>query len=169
MSCSLSRLDLTGTGYCASFNFRRASRAVTRLYDAALQPSGLRSTQFTILIAIAKSQPVSVGDLGRILLIDDTTLTRSLRLLAADKLIARSERGAMRRRFLTVTPRGEHALAEALPRWRRIQAEFQAKIGAQHWIDLRAELERLAHLAASLEENSSERPAAPRVAARRAS
>ena len=59
-----SKLDLTGTGYCASFNFRRTARAVTQLYDAALQESGIRSTQFAILVGIAKNQPVSIGALA---------------------------------------------------------------------------------------------------------
>ena len=54
-----SKLDLNGTGYCGSFNFRRTARAVTKLYDMALQESGIRSTQFSILVGIAKNQPVS--------------------------------------------------------------------------------------------------------------
>ncbi len=37
---------------CACFNFRKASRAVTQFFDVALQPSGLRSTQFVILVRI---------------------------------------------------------------------------------------------------------------------
>ena len=81
MSKSGSKLDLTGTGYCASFNFRRTARAVTRLYDVALQDSGVRSTQFALLVGIAKNQPVAMGDLADVLMIDPTTLTRSLRLL----------------------------------------------------------------------------------------
>src|SRR5438552_9268027 len=72
-------LDLSGTGSCAAFNFRRTARAVTRLYDLALQPSGIRATQFAILTAVAKYQPVAISRLGQILVLDQTTLTRSLR------------------------------------------------------------------------------------------
>src|SRR5207237_6097848 len=82
-----SPLDLNGTGYCASFNFRRTARAVTRLYDTALQESGIRSTQFAILVAIAKNQPVSIGTLADVLVIDSTTLTRSLRLFQKSGLV----------------------------------------------------------------------------------
>src|SRR5947208_4658694 len=92
-------LDLSGTGYCASFNFRRTARAVTQLYDAALQESGIRSTQFAILVGIAKNQPVSIGALAEVLIIDQTTLTRSLRLLQKEGLIKISERSTMRQRF----------------------------------------------------------------------
>jgi DNA-binding MarR family transcriptional regulator len=144
-------LDLTGTGYCASLNFRRTARAVTRLYDAAMQESGMRSTQFAILVGIAKKQPIAIGTLGQILQIDQTTLTRSLRLLRKDGLIETSERSTMRRRFLEITPKGERALARALPYWRKMQSDFEMSVGRNYWNELRSELERLAKLAASLE------------------
>src|SRR4029077_16691177 len=99
MQNDISKLDLNGTGSCASFNFRRTARAVTQLYDGALQESGLRSTQFAILVGIAKTQPVSIGALAKIVTIDQTTLTRSLRLLKKEGFVAISGRSAMRQRF----------------------------------------------------------------------
>jgi len=76
---STDSFDLKGTGSCAAFNFRRTARAVTRLYDLGLEPSGIRATQFAILTAVAKFQPISISRIGEILVIDQTTLTRSLR------------------------------------------------------------------------------------------
>jgi DNA-binding MarR family transcriptional regulator len=152
-------LDLSGTGYCASFNFRRTARAVTQLYDRALQESGLRSTQFAILVGIAKNQPVSIGAIAEVLIIDRTTLTRNLLLLKKDGLIAISERSTMRQRFLKITPQGESALARSLPLWRKAQREFVSRIGDKYWTDLRSELERLAHVAVRLEK--SEKASAP--------
>lgn len=149
-------LDLTGTGYCASFNFRRVSRAVTALYDNALQGSGLRSTQFAILTAIAKSQPVSISTVSNVLVIDATTLTRSLNLLRKLSLVAISPRGAMRQRFLNLTSEGEKTLARALPLWRNIQQKFVDQMGKDQWTTLRAQLEDLSKLAVSLEENSKQ-------------
>ena len=145
------KLDLTGTGHCGSFNFRRTARAVTRLYDAALQESGIRSTQFAILVGIAKTQPVAIGNLGEVLVVDGTTLTRSLRLLKKEGLVAISKRSTMRQRFLTITPKGERTLARSLPAWRAAHERFVATIGAAYWGDLRNELERLAHVAVDLE------------------
>jgi MarR family transcriptional regulator, organic hydroperoxide resistance regulator len=147
-------LDLTGTGYCASFNFRRVSRAITILFDSALRDSGLRSTQFAILTAIAKAQPVSISTISDVLVIDATTLTRSLNLLRKLGYVTISPRGAMRQRFLNLTAEGEKALARALPLWRKIQQRFVAQIGAEAWRSLRAQLEDLSKLAVSLEENS---------------
>jgi len=144
-------LDLNGTGYCASFNFRRTARAVTRLYDLALKESGIRSTQFAILVGIAKSQPVSIGKLGDLLVLDATTLTRSLRLLQKEGLIAISNRAAKRQRFLALTAKGVHSLARAVPAWRKAQEQFVRTVGPEYWFTLRRELERLAHVALDLE------------------
>ena len=157
MSSPFPQFDLTGTGYCASFNFRRASRAITALYDNALQESGIRSTQFAILTAVAKSQPVSISTISEILIMDATTLTRSLDLLRKQGLITISPRAKMRQRFLNLTLEGEKTLARAIPLWREIQQKFEAKAGgSDHWRTLRSELESLAKLAASMEENKSE-------------
>ncbi|HEY2352309.1 MAG TPA: MarR family winged helix-turn-helix transcriptional regulator [Candidatus Acidoferrum sp.] len=144
MGATLSNLDLTGTGYCASLNFRRTARAVTRMYDMAMQASGVRSTQFAILIGVAKTQPVSMGTLADTLGVDRTTLTRSVRLLQKEGMLTRSKRSAMRQRFLQLTPAGEKALKRSLPLWREAHALFVSTVGADYWLKLRAELEGLA-------------------------
>ena len=145
MGATLANLDLRGTGYCASLNFRRTARAVTRMYDTAMQDSGVRSTQFAILVGIAKIQPVSMGKLADVLVIDRTTLTRSLRLLKKQRLITISGRTSMRQRLLELTPEGEKALERSLPLWRAVHAQFVSEVGSDYWLKLRSELERLAH------------------------
>jgi len=151
VTTSLDQLDLTGTGYCASFNFRRTARAMTRMYDDAFRGTGLRSTQFTILIAIAKSQPASISALGSILVIDSTTLTRTLGKLQQEGLITVSKRGERRQRFVNLTEAGVEALRESLPGWRAAHERFVKTIGADFWLVFRSELERLAHVAVDLE------------------
>src|SRR5260370_4194009 len=142
MEKNSSPLDLNGTGYCASFNFRRTARAVTRLYDMALQESGIRSTQFAILVGVVKNQPVSIGALADVLVIDSTTLTRSVRLLEKEGLVTISNRAAMRQRFLTITATGEHTLARSLPAWRTAAGRFLATKCYAYSVALRADLLR---------------------------
>jgi DNA-binding MarR family transcriptional regulator len=144
-------LDLNGTGTCAALNFRRTARAVTRLYDLALAPSGIRATQMAILTAIAKFQPVSISGIGEILVLDQTTLTRSLRLLQKQGLLEISRRSARRQRFVTLTDSGVKALALAVPLWRGVQAKFLSDMGKDNWSVLRNELERLARAAVQME------------------
>jgi len=151
MPTLLPNLDLNGTAYCAAFRFRMAARAVTRLFDAALQESGIRSTQFAILVAVAKKQPISIHVLSETLFIDQTTLTRSLKLMRKEGFLAVSERSTMRQRFVTLAPKGEQALARAMPLWRSIQERFVQEVGLRQWAELRDELAELSELAATLE------------------
>jgi len=144
-------VDLRGTGSCGSFNLRRTARAVTRFYDLAFQECGIRSTQFTILVGIAKTQPTPISALADLLAIDRTTLTRSLRLLKKDGLLMVSDRSVKRQRFLTLTPRGERLLKRSLPAWRKAQQRFVEALGADYWTHFRKDLESLAHIAISLE------------------
>ena len=144
MAC---RIDLTGTGSCAEFNLRRTSRAVTALYDSALAASGRSSTQVTILIAVAKSEPVPVGVLAKILLTDRTTLTRNLSLLSREGLVSVSPRSAMRRRLVSLTSKCSTALARSVRRWRKIQTDFVGSFGKPRWKEIQKALEELASIA----------------------
>ena len=144
MTDLLANLDLTGTGYCASLNFRRTSRMVTRMYDIAMQESGVRSTQFALLVGIAKLQPVTMGTLATVLMLDRSTLSRSLRLLEKERMIEISKRAAMRQRFLKLTYSGEKALQRSLPLWRAAHARFVEAVGADYWLKLKNELELIA-------------------------
>lgn len=149
-------LDLRGTGYCPNLNFRRTARAVTRLFDLAFQNSGVRSTQFTILVAVAKTQPCSLTTLSNVLLIDSTTLTRSLRLLQKAGWLTVSARSTKRQRFVNLTLLGEQILARTVPLWRKAQEQFVETVGQDYWLNLRSELERLAYVAVDLEKSPVE-------------
>jgi len=144
-------LDLSGTGSCAAFNFRRTARAVTRLYDLGLEPAGIRATQFAILTAVAKFQPVSISRIGEILILDLTTLTRSLQLLKKQGLLEISPRSVRRQRFLNLTDKAVKVLEIAVPLWRKVQTEFVANLAGTNWKEFRNELERLSRMAVELE------------------
>jgi DNA-binding MarR family transcriptional regulator len=125
---------------CACFNFRKASRAVTQLFDDALQPTGLRSTQLVILIAAAVFEGVSVSRLAKELVMDRSTLTRNLRPLERRGLILLESGKDERTRLVRLTPAGQTNLAAALPVWERAQLQFQEKLGDERWKQLLASL-----------------------------
>jgi len=104
-----------------------------------------------MLVAIAKIQPTAIRTLSSVLVIDPTTLTRSLRLMQQDGLIRISKRSSKRQRFVSLTPQGEQALAKTLPVWRQIQRRFVDAIGSDYWINFRNDLEKLAHVALDLD------------------
>ena len=122
---------------------RRAARAVTRLYDRELREVALRSTQFTLLQALHIGGAMTQGDLGSLLSLDSTTLTRSLQPLL-DAGWVKSERGEDRReRYLLLTASGERKYQDALPAWRRAQNRVKKTIG-RDWERLERDLRQIA-------------------------
>jgi DNA-binding MarR family transcriptional regulator len=142
----VSKLDLKGTRGCAAFNLRRTSRAVTQIYDAALRESGLRSTQFGILVTLARLQPASVRALADTTLMDATTMTRNLKLMKLAGLVEITPRRERREKHVRLSNKGQRALARSVPLWRAAQIEFERKLGNEEWSVLRRQLERVADL-----------------------
>jgi DNA-binding MarR family transcriptional regulator len=127
---------------CACTSMRRATRAVTRLYDRELRETGLRSTQFTLLQALHLAGELTQGELGSLLSLDSTTLTRSLRTLIDDGWV-KSARGEDRReRHLRLTASGERKYQDALPAWRRAQNQLRKTIG-RDWERLERDLRQI--------------------------
>src|SRR5277367_2907114 len=114
---------------CACANLRRADRVVSQLYDDALRPSGLRITQFTLLQALSLAPKISQKQLGELLEIDSTTLTRTLAPLRRKGWL-RSMAGADRRELrLSLTPAGKREYQRVLPYWRTAQRDLQTALG----------------------------------------
>src|SRR6516164_7826976 len=118
---------------CACANLRRAARVITRLYDAALRPSGVGVAQFTLLQALNTAPGMSQKQLAGLLEIDSTTLTRTLAPLRGARWL-RSTAGDDRREVhLALTAAGRRAYTQALPYWERVQSEFTRALGAENW------------------------------------
>lgn len=132
---------------CACFHFRKASRAVTQLFDDALQHTGLRSTQLVILIAAAVYESLSVSRLAKELVMDRSTLTRNLRPLERRGLLQLVPGKDVRTRLVALTPAGRDALAGALPAWESAQQEFQGQLGPARWTHLLESLMVTVHVA----------------------
>ncbi len=121
-----------------------------QLFDEMLQPTGLRSTQFTLLVAVALLGEAPVTQLSRALVMDRTTLARNLKPLESLGLLT-VEAGTDRRRHLVrLTERGRQALARALPYWERAQHQMVTRLGQEQWHALRASLKATMTLAQSV-------------------
>ncbi len=127
---------------CACANLRRATRAVTQLYDEELRQIGLRTTQFTLLRNIARKGSIRQGELGDLLALDSTTLSRTLKPLASKGWIRAVPGTDRRERHWELTPAGRRQLERAAPLWERAQARLRARLGDPHWEGLQAALSR---------------------------
>jgi DNA-binding MarR family transcriptional regulator len=121
---------------CLCATLRRTSRALTQLYEDALRPLGLRATQFTILQALSLAGQISQGQLGEILAMDSTTLTRTLGIMRRRGWIAERRGDDRRVRLLRVAPAGQTQLNRALPLWEKVQDHTRRQLGGQGWGDL---------------------------------
>jgi DNA-binding MarR family transcriptional regulator len=121
--------DLSECGDCLCLASRRAARSITRAFDRKLRASGLRATQFTILVMVARAGPLSIGHLADALGAERTTLTRNLALIEAKRWVQIRPGDDARLRVVSITPKGRAAVEAALPAWRAAQAAAAAAIG----------------------------------------
>lgn len=137
---------------------RRATRALTQLYDDAMAPVGLRMTQFSLLRTLAAGGPLRISQLASRELLDRTALSRNLDPLLARGLVGAVRGDDARTREVAITAAGRRALRLATPHWRRAQADVQTRLGAQRLqrlIETLAELEALhPHAGASSRETT---------------
>ena len=91
---------------CAHANLRKAMRVVSQAYDAALRPTGLKATQFTLLAVLARRSDMPLTKLSRILVMDRTTLTRNLKPLQAKGWLEIGREKDERIRLIAITGAG---------------------------------------------------------------
>src|SRR5215475_10485491 len=97
---------------CHCTVLRKASRRISQLYDAALAPSGLKTTQRAILAQIRRSEPTTVGSLAEALVMDAGALAHTLKPLQRDGLVSTDvDREDRRNRVVRLTPAGRIRLA----------------------------------------------------------
>ncbi len=121
---------------CMCASFRRTSRALTQLYEQALRPHGLRASQFTILQALALAGDVTQGQLGEMLAMDSTSLTRTLAIMGRRGWITVRPGKDRRERRLQLASSGQTKLRHAQPQWEKAQSGLRRQLGAQAWKNL---------------------------------
>jgi DNA-binding MarR family transcriptional regulator len=118
---------------CLCANFRRAARSLTQLYEEALRPLRLRTTQFTLLQALELAGEVTQGQLCHLLSMDSTTLTRTLEILARRGWIAKRSGKDRRERLISLAARGKEQLRRATPAWEAVQQRVRQQLPQGHW------------------------------------
>ena len=124
-------MDATTASPCLCGALRKATRAVTRLYDDALRPAGLRVTQFALLRHLVRDGEQRMRDLSARLVVDETALNRSVRPLHDKGWIAIRTGRDRRERMLSITPAGRALLADAEPLWLAAQQRMSHELGAR--------------------------------------
>lgn len=118
---------------CLLLKTRRAARTVTRRYDAKLKPHGLKSTQVSLLFAIAAGGFGSIGGLADVLVLERSALTRNLHLLRDKGLIQPDRPGQGRTQRYELTAEGEKMVNVCIPLWVEAQREMRQAISDENW------------------------------------
>jgi DNA-binding MarR family transcriptional regulator len=126
---------------CNCLALRQATRHITQFYDRCLAPTGLRTTQFSILMKLKRRGALTINGLAGELIMDRTTLGRTILPLQRDGLID-VKSGSLDRRTkkLHLTEAGVERLGEALKLWDEAQGRFEEKFGSERASNLRSEL-----------------------------
>jgi DNA-binding MarR family transcriptional regulator len=116
---------------CIATQARELSRVVTRIYDKALRPVGVRATQLGVLVAAGKMGVARPAMVCRVLKMDASTLSRNVERLLANGWLEVVDDPDARTQPFRLTASGRRLVEKALPAWRRAQNEITALLGEQ--------------------------------------
>ena len=141
----MARSAYSGPEDCNCLAVRQAARHITQFYDQLLAPSGLRTTQFSILAKLRRLGPMTINALAAEMVMDRTTLGRNILPLERDGLIAVQQGSRDRRsKELRVTAAGEARFRAAMKGWLQAQRQFEGSFGAERTKEMRAILHAVA-------------------------
>lgn len=122
--------DLMHPQHCLAANLRRTVRAANQFFHERMRATDGVPTQFTLLAAISGFGRCTQGELAAWLGMDPTTVTRSVGLLAGERLVAVTPGKVDRRtRTLALTAEGRRRLEDSREAWRTAQADAIARLG----------------------------------------
>ena len=143
----MQQLSSDVAGVCACQKMRQAARKVTRKYNNALAPAGIKATQFTILAVVSLREGATLTALSSRLGMDRTTLSRNLGPLERQGLVELSDEGHGRARCARLTAKGVAVMETALPLWRQAQRSLRQSLGDEVWERVHTGLSEIGQLA----------------------
>ncbi|MFZ4841229.1 MarR family winged helix-turn-helix transcriptional regulator [Mycetocola saprophilus] len=121
--------EISSGGTCNSYLVRRVDRHLNAVYDRALAGTGIRTTQFSVLRALALEGEARISVLAATLGMDRSTLSANVKPLVRAGLIDVVEASDRRARDVRITEAGHTALRAAMPAWIAAQESFEAAMG----------------------------------------
>jgi DNA-binding MarR family transcriptional regulator len=132
-----------GKSECACELARRASRAVSQLYDLVLSPTKLKASQFILLRNIAEAEEIAQCEISKTLSVAVETLTRRLATMRKAGWVQLRMGADRRERLYSITDLGREQLNAAQPYWNRAEQRLREQLGPEAWQRTQACLVRL--------------------------
>ncbi|MBI2809388.1 MAG: winged helix-turn-helix transcriptional regulator [Candidatus Melainabacteria bacterium] len=136
---------------CISRSVRCADRSLTNAYDKALAPSGLRTTQYTMLSVLQRQSVATISELSELLELDQTTTTRNVRILEDSGLVMRVPHHDPRVKLLKLTPEGKRRRLIAFEHWQAVQNQIKSSLTDAEWEVFQKVLTKISNVSKELE------------------
>lgn len=114
---------------CIATRLRMANRVITKVYDDGLRPCGLKVSQMAMLVVAADRGHIRQSEVGAELQLDDSTLSRNLKLMRANGWLEEVSADDARVHSYRLTAAGRALLDRAIPAWRNAQGEAKRLLG----------------------------------------
>ena len=128
---------------CLGGRVRKLNRMITAIYDRALAESGVKTSQFSVLVAVANRGTVQPAELTKILQIDESTICRNVERMRARGWLRLEDGEDRRSHLIALTAAGEATIRKSLPGWRRAQEEVTRRLGGESVAALRSAVSKL--------------------------
>jgi DNA-binding MarR family transcriptional regulator len=129
---------------CVGFRVRKLNRIVSALYDGVLAGAGLKTTQFSLLVATHNMGSARPTELAKFLEMDQSTLSRNVERMCAKGWLRLLPEGEDRRsHVIETTEKGRALLSKAYPAWQRAQEEISRRLGTEDVAALNSILRKL--------------------------
>ena len=112
---------------CVAMRVRYLNRSLTSIYDDAFRPLGITASQVNMLVALVKQRSLSPGELGNLLNIEKSTISRNLERMRKAGWINITSSG--RTHAVEVTRKGNQLLMDVMPHWEEAQKAADALLG----------------------------------------
>lgn len=134
------------TAVCVSYNLRKASRIVSKVYAKEMRAAPVRGPQFSLMMAILRRENPTISELAEHMGADRTTMTRNLEQLAKRRLISITQGKNLRSKAVRLEPKGKDALDRSVPYWRNAQTKVLERLGEDRWLRMLSDLTALSTL-----------------------
>ncbi|HEX9113062.1 MAG TPA: MarR family winged helix-turn-helix transcriptional regulator [Nitrospirota bacterium] len=116
---------------CIGVRVRILNRVITNIFDHALQPLDLKLTQGNILVMLSLYGGASPGDIGKVLLMEKSTVSRNLERMRKKGWIDVASRDDGQAQVVSVTAKGRELLKAAHVAWKKAQKEATQLLGEE--------------------------------------
>ena len=115
---------------CIAVRVRLLNRVVTKMYDDALRPLGIKTSQLNILVVTARLDLAPPAEISKRLKMEISTVSRNVeRMRAKGWIEVLDDEQDGRAHQFRLSPKGRRLLEKAKPAWEKAQEELTTLLG----------------------------------------